>query len=109
IFELHTWIYQQVLFDVQVNFSYNGQVAFLQQVIVWQNTSRKRVLNGHYTPVTYIFISCNFYHLTKSSTADSFHTVSKELPGGNLVKTTLKPLYGYFFIHYGTIKIPAGW
>src|SRR6185437_2238137 len=88
-----------MLIYFKIHFSYNFQMAFLQQVIVRQNTSGKRIFDRHYSAVACALVRRNLYHFAKCSTTDNLNLVPKKLAGGNLVKTSFKPLYRYFFTH----------
>ena len=104
IFQMHAWVYHKILFYVQVDFTHDLKVAFLQQVIIWQNASCQGIFNCHYAPVTFIFICRDLYNFPKSGATDNLHIISKKLPGCNLVKAALKSLYRNFFNHQAKKK-----
>ena len=79
-------VHQQVLSYLQIYFSDNFQIAFLQQVIIRQNAACNRIFNGHHTTITFFFIDSNLYHIPESSAGNHFYIFSKKLRS-HLVKT----------------------
>src|SRR5688572_21466020 len=68
IFYFNAGIYKEVLTNMQVYLSNNFKTAFLQQIVIRQNTSCNRILNGHYSAITFFFVGRNFYYIAEIST-----------------------------------------
>jgi hypothetical protein len=105
VFKSNARIYHQMLIHLQVNFSNDFQFAFLQQVVIGQNTSGNGIFYGHESAVTQIMIISNLHHIAKSGATNYFHIISKKPAGRSLVEAAFETLYSYFFVH--KTKIPA--
>jgi hypothetical protein len=94
------------LINLQINFTYNFKIAFLEQVVIGQYASRYGVFNRHDPAIAFLWIGGNLNNIPKSGAGDDYCMLTKKMPGCLLMKTSFITLDRYFLIH-NKIKIPV--
>ena len=89
ILQLYPRVHQQVLTYLEIDLPHHPQVTLLQQIVVWQDTARNGIFDGHHSAFALPLAGCHPHQFPERSACDHLHILAEILLGRYLVETAL--------------------
>src|SRR5450432_811260 len=95
IFQCYSRVHNQVLTDLQINFTHNDKITLAEQRVIRKNTARNGIFYGHQSSIAKSGVGSGFYHILEPGTGQDIGFLPKKNPDRFLVKTSFISLNGY--------------
>src|SRR6476661_7024175 len=83
-----------MLLDLEIYLTNDGEITFLQQVIIWKNASSDRIFDRHHAAVAFLRVASDLHYFPESGTRYHFNLFPKKITRSSLVKAALVTLDG---------------